>query len=62
MPIRGEITVECDSETCQAEQLFGPDDFEGSTLEARLDEKAWRVVGNGKRQMFVCPQCIEEGK
>jgi hypothetical protein len=58
---RGNITVECDTATCHAEQVWSADALwaAGESLPVIAHEAGWRVDWDN---CFTCPECIEEGK
>lgn len=58
MSRRGQITIECDS--CEGESIFGHDDFDGATLNARMVSEEWTEHGTGKDRKDLCGTCREE--
>jgi hypothetical protein len=61
MSIRGDVTIECDVPTCQAEQVFSGQALwdEHERMLVLAHEAGWRINWEGR---IVCPQCFEEGK
>lgn len=57
MSRRGEITVECSSQTCHAERVISAEELRYTDADALLRAEGWRVQLSLRDE--ICPQCIE---
>jgi hypothetical protein len=55
----GEIRVECDTPSCQGEDVFTPEHLMGWSIRQLLELGGWQLMGDGWRDHWRCPQCVE---
>lgn len=57
MAIRGEIVVECDRCSCEAELVLAAPRTRTMTVSELIWDHGWRIEPDGT---FTCEQCVEE--
>lgn len=61
MALRGELVVECDVPTCQAELVIPAENLIGDVIYL-IEGHGWSLGWESLRVNFICPQCLEEGR
>jgi hypothetical protein len=58
MSRRGEVTVECSSQTCHAERVMTAEELRYVDADTILRAEGWRVQQSLRDE--ICPQCIQD--